>query len=321
MCLIIHKPTAEAVIPDYILNNAETINQDGFGIVYTDNNECKRTMDYNYARELILAERPFVAHYRYTTRGVTNKKNCHPYHISNYTRLFSNGTVADLGDNFVTDTKVVAEYLNNIPEKFWSKLLSMTDTRFAITHPNGTVERYGQWHERDGIYYSKNNCFYTKKSNIGYHYSAWNDDHVDYWGNYNSRTTTPITLDEPDAEDWLDIHKVAVYGTLKMGKGNHRLLANSEYVGAGVTVNKYGMQNHGIPYVFEYVTRDQISVEVYDVPDEQDRLALDNLESHPDHYERKLIDVELLDGSTVTCWLYFGNHLYHDTTMRYISTY
>lgn len=50
MCLIIHKPTADSIIPEFIIDNAERINPDGFGIVYTDNNECVRTMDYETAR-------------------------------------------------------------------------------------------------------------------------------------------------------------------------------------------------------------------------------------------------------------------------------
>lgn len=335
MCLIIHKPTAELVIPDTYLDNAEQINPDGFGIVYTDTNECVRTMDYNYARELILAERPFVAHYRYATRGVINKQSCHPYHVANYMRLFSNGTVANLGDKQTCDTAVVAENLKRIPSKYWSDLLSMTETRFAITHPDGTVQRHGIWHEKDGVYYSKNNCFYTRKSYIGYHYGdpyssrsasthadAWADD----WDDYGvENTLSPNDTDEDDYSvyDWQGVELVAVYGTLKAGKANHRLMQgiDTEYVGAGLTVNKYAMQNHGVPYVFKHRSRDQIAVEVYRVPEELDRADIDALEGHPTHYKRELIDVELLDGSTVTAWLYFGHDTYYDPHMTHIQNY
>ena len=122
MCLIIHKPNADTIIPQHILDNAENINPDGFGIVYTDNNECIRTMDYNHA------------------------------------------TVADLGDKQLCDTYVVADMLKRMPNKYWNDLLSMTETRFAITYPDGSVARHGKWHEKDGVFYSKNNCFYTRQS-------------------------------------------------------------------------------------------------------------------------------------------------------------
>lgn len=322
MCLIIHKPNANSEIPEHYIDNAETINPDGFGIVFTDTNECIRTMDYNYARELVLVERPFVAHYRYATRGTINKDNCHPYHIKQFSRLFSNGTVGNLGDKQLCDTAVVAGYLKWTPKKHWADMLSMTETRFAITHADGTVERHGDWHEKNGVFYSKNNCFYTKRSAIGYHYgnqyanSAWDDgwDDIDNYGIQNTLTTTSDW-------DWQGINRIAVYGTLKAGNHNHGLVSKGSYIGAGLTINKYAMQDHGVPYVFKHRSRDQINVEVYEVPDYNQRLQIDSLEGHPDHYQRELIDVELLDGSTQTCWLYFGHPTLHDPNVKYISNY
>lgn len=361
MCLIIHKPNKDSIIPDEYIDNAEDINPDGFGIVYTDTNECVRTMDYNYARELILAERPFVAHYRYATRGAVSKPNCHPYHIQDYIRLFSNGTVGNLGDNELCDTNVVASYLKNIPTKYWQDLLSMTETRFAITHPDGTVERHGTWHEKDGVFYSKNNCFFSYKSSIGYHYNSpysskgYNktninntdtntaitkttsklkpiDDYDDfddfedeaYPYSFQDATldTSPESFDE-SVYDWQDINLIAVYGTLKAGHGNHKLMegTDTEYLGSGVTVNKYAMQIQGVPYVFKNKSYDQIDVEVYSVPDNNERVKIDSLESHPYHYKRELIDIELLDGSTVTAWLYFGDEAFYDPYNTNVRSY
>jgi len=330
MCLIIHKPTAGTIIPDHILDNAENINPDGFGIVYTDTNQCVRTMDYNHARELILDERPFVAHYRYATRGSINKATCHPYHVQDLVRLFSNGTVADLGDKTTCDTAVVAQTLKQLPPQYWDALLQMTETRFAITHPDGSVSRHGTWHEKDGIFYSKNNCFHVQRSTIGYHYgtcaatyrsrkdttSRW--DNWDDWEDYKyndieepAAAATPLpssTMSDIGwpTYDWEGIDLVAVYGTLKAGHSNHDVLGESSYIGAGKTVNKHAMQARGIPYVYEHDHRDQIEVEVYEAAQQHVKTALDNLESHPTFYERKLIDIELYDGSVKTCWLYFA---------------
>ena len=355
MCLIIHKPTADTIIPQHILDNAEQINPDGFGIVYTDNNECIRTMDYNHAHELVIAKRPFVAHYRYATRGTIDKATCHPYHVQDLIRLFSNGTVADLGDKDTCDTAVVAGYLKSYKQDTWDAMLSMTETRFAITYPDGSVSRHGAWHEKDGVFYSKNNCFHTKKSTIGYHYGKtyapryktydehWYDDPYDapydeFGVNTKNSFNTPYdmsdtssayentgfkivdNLGDQDIYDWQNIDLVAVYGTLKSGHTNHDVLGDSSLIGVGKTVSKYAMQANSIPYVYEHEHRDQISVEVYEVDSDTTKLRVDNLESHPHFYERKLTDIELTDGRVKTCWLYFAQ-IEPIKNMEYIHTY
>ena len=345
MCLIIHKPNKDLIIPDHILDNAELINPDGFGIVYTDTNECVRTMDYNHARELVLAERPCVAHYRFATRGPIDRQSCHPYHVKNYARLFSNGTIADLGDDNTCDAYVVAKYLRRAPAKIWDNMLSMTDTRFAITYPDGLVRRHGTWHERDGVFYSKNNCFHTHTSSNGYHYGRSTyeyDPGIDDYGmsctsmvNKNSYDPDPDPDKDPweeaeeqaDNHDWQSIYLLAVYGTLKAGRANHHLLEESAYVGAGVTVSKYGMQTPtgkptGVPCVYKDQHKHQIGVEVYYIRDRRIRENIDQLEGHPIGYERELTEIELLDGSVKTCWLYFANPAWRDEKMtRYIQAY
>lgn len=170
MCIIIHKRRGKTIIDPEILNASRCINKDGFGIVYLDNGEMIKTMDYEYADELVKASRPFVAHYRYTTRGKTCEDNCHPFPFGGVgvgesdSWLFANGTVADLGNKTKTDSQVVAEYLDVIPEEHWSKVLSMTDVRFATVRPADPkasvamkVQRYGNWHQHGGVWYSKKN--------------------------------------------------------------------------------------------------------------------------------------------------------------------
>ena len=343
MCLIIHKPTADSIIPEFILDNAERINPDGFGIVYTDNNECVRTMDYETARELISVARPFVAHYRYATRGTINKSNCHPYvvnasedmrNVDGIVRLFSNGTVADLGDDELCDTKVVAKMLKRIPEEYWDDVLSMTDTRFALTSLYG-VERHGEWHERDGIYFSKANCFHKSyKKTIGYTYPSnyhTNTSYEKYWDAEwydddiigDEEKETEVKICSPlSKDDWENVDLVAVYGTLKAGHNNHHTLGSSHFVGSGKTVCKYVMQATTIPFVYEKEGHgDHITVEVYNVTSNAIKDDCDWLEGHPTNYERKLTYIQLADGSVKKCWLYFANENYYDSTMENIHTY
>ncbi len=329
MCLIIHKPKGSTIIPEHIIDNAETINPDGFGIVYTDTNECVRTMDYNTARELISAPRPFVAHYRYATRGIINKAGCHPYVIKSdtrgVTRLFSNGTVANLGDKKTCDTAIVSDILKYLPEEFWPDTLSFTETRFAITNEDG-VQRYGDWHERDGIFYSKNNCFHTHYT-VGYGYqyggkSCWKgyEDDDDYWD--SPVESANKVVDFTDDGDWEDVPLVAVYGTLKCGRSNHITMGSSVFKGTGETVFKYPMHVSNIPFVFERPGEGHnISVEVFETISDRTRENIDWLEGHPMNYERRLTDIQMTDGSVKTCWLYFANETYYDETMTNVQRY
>ena len=168
MCIIIHKPDA-GIIPANILDNAETKNADGFGITYLDTMETFKTLDYKKARVMVENERPFVAHYRYATVGSVNADNCHPFPAKDGV-IYSNGTVADLGDKDKSDTAVVAEMLDEMPKKYWRNLLQMTDVRFAVIDGKGGVSKFGKWHERDGVFYSKDNCFgwVPKGGRVGY---------------------------------------------------------------------------------------------------------------------------------------------------------
>jgi gamma-glutamylcyclotransferase (GGCT)/AIG2-like uncharacterized protein YtfP len=88
---------------------------------------------------------------------------------------------------------------------------------------------------------------------------------------------------------------VAVYGTLRRGYGNHSLLGDSPLVGVGRTVKEFLMLASGFPVCLENddsgTPTTQVTVEVYDVGlssnPEQIMRRLDNLEGHPDWYERK----------------------------------
>lgn len=314
MCLIIHKPNAESKIPANYIKNAETINPDGFGITYLDGPtpETHTTMCYNEAHDLITQERPFVAHYRYATVGNVNEHNCHPFSFGTNHWLYSNGTVADLGNKNKSDTKVVAEYLNKVPKKYWHMMLSMTDTRFTIINDKCRVKRYGKWHIKDGIYYSKDNCFFdrtvgynTYYDSKGWAYDPYEDDY-DYY------------------DDFEDNHFIAVYGTLKHGESNNHLISGSNFVGTGHTVNKYPMlfstdRNgyKGIPYVYNHSgIGHQIQVEVYEVDDPLMREDIDILEGHPSHYTRQQIDIQLDNDELVSAWLYFSASNYGYNTQE-----
>lgn len=99
--------------------------------------------------------------------------------------------------------------------------------------------------------------------------------------------------------------RVAVYGTLKQGHGNHRLI-EQEPVATGL-VRGHRLYQAGIPFLVEDESSDYpVHVEVYDVDDEKlDRL--DALEGHPNCYCRKQLEVETKDDTTIA-WVYQYPH-------------
>lgn len=92
--------------------------------------------------------------------------------------------------------------------------------------------------------------------------------------------------------------KVAVYGSLREGMGNHRLLIGSDLLGH-FNVEGFEMYSYG---AFPFIKHGDgtIIVEVYEV-DEETFKRLDRLEGYPSFYDRELIEV----GGQHQAWIYF----------------
>lgn len=100
-------------------------------------------------------------------------------------------------------------------------------------------------------------------------------------------------------------HTVAVYGTLKQGFGNHRLI-QQDPIAIG-KVSGHRLYQSGIPFLVEDATSEyDVQVEVYEVDDEKLQ-SLDWLEGHPSCYCRKQLQVETEDD-TITAWVYQYPH-------------
>ena len=88
--------------------------------------------------------------------------------------------------------------------------------------------------------------------------------------------------------------KVAVYGTLREGRGNNRLLATSTKLGTD-TLKGWEMYpagyGGGFPVIFPSdAPQDEIVVEVWECTEEVLKGPLDGLEGHPTWYKRELVD-------------------------------
>lgn len=114
---------------------------------------------------------------------------------------------------------------------------------------------------------------------------------------------------------------VAVYGTLKRGFNNHRLLSRADFIGEGVTKDLYRLCVSGLPFLIEGISDEgkNVEVEVY-MCNPFEMMALDALEGHPSFYERKMTPIVLSDGETYNAWVYFvkdnahyNNGVYHES--------
>jgi|TARA_B110000908_G_scaffold36340_1_gene43566 gamma-glutamylcyclotransferase (GGCT)/AIG2-like uncharacterized protein YtfP len=114
---------------------------------------------------------------------------------------------------------------------------------------------------------------------------------------------------------------VAVYGTLKKGYGNHRLLESSTFIGSGETVNKYRLCISGLPFLIagESSEGHNIDVEVYDC-NAFEMYDLDLLEGHPRFYKRELTEVKV-NGESVSAWVYFVPDNQNYNSGEYFKTY
>jgi gamma-glutamylaminecyclotransferase len=121
-------------------------------------------------------------------------------------------------------------------------------------------------------------------------------------------------MSEIEENIWL-----ATYGTLKKGYNNYNLhLTNSKYMGGGTTQEMYPLIIKDLPYLIEDIGNGfQIEVDVFKIS-KPVLERIDELEIHPTWYRRKQIPI-LLNGNTVTCWIYFsmtesiGSDILHKT--------
>ena len=102
-------------------------------------------------------------------------------------------------------------------------------------------------------------------------------------------------------------HLIFVYGTLRKGQGNHRLLERSKFIRNAKTKLRYALYGNGVPFLSRTKAVSQITGEVYSI-DNATLSRLDELEGHPDMYKREQAEVVLQNGTELNAWIYF-----HDT--------
>lgn len=278
MCVIIVKQK-EKMMSREIAKTSARINPHGLGIIWLDTFEVSYhdSKDYN----ILLTERPFIAHFRYATVGAINRENTHPFVCGNNKDeyLMMNGTIKGLGNTKMCDSKVLANQLGLRPRQSWKSELEQFDCRFVTVNTRTrSFQMYNRddWHYKDGIWYSKANV--------------------------------------------LETNLIAVYGTLKLNYSNyHRYLRSSKFLGSGNTVDKYPLLIEGLPYMVDKKgVGHNVDVHIFKVSDDTLR-NIDMLEGHPKWYKRRKVDIRMSGGNrkVLSCWLYFNpKHIDKHTEMH-----
>ena len=97
---------------------------------------------------------------------------------------------------------------------------------------------------------------------------------------------------------------VFVYGTLKRGHGNHRLLEASRFVGEAVSASAcYAMHDCSFPILVDEPLGGRVMGELYAV-DRRTLRSLDMLEGHPQMYCRRRRKFVTAAGCTYEAWVY-----------------
>ncbi|UOF82491.1 gamma-glutamyl cyclotransferase [Caudoviricetes sp.] len=282
MCVIIIKQKKNHVVTRQTLERAGTINPDGLGIVWLDD----YSISYHKSKDWAVLDtpRPYIAHFRYATKGKVGRSNTHPFQCGEVKHefLMHNGTIAGLGTHEVCDSRMLAEAIGKTPRHTWEQALAEYESRFVTinTHKR-SFQIYNKqlWSKKDGVWYSKDN----------------------------------VLLD----------NYVAVYGTLKVGNSNYYSYLSDKddahYVGGGTTKDMYPLIAEGLPYLGSTKgIGHNVEVDVFAV-NSATMKRLDSLEGHPNWYCRKEIPI-MVEGKEVMCWIYFNDTVDY-TNKEYLKTY
>lgn len=166
MCVIIHKPKG-VILPESMVAKSWRGNPHGAGFISIKEGEKtmigKGYMTYpDFSRvvedeDLMSEDIESVLHFRIATHGSINASNTHPfYNLEKNIALCHNGILCEFGSNKLSDTKDLFEsVIAMVDAKARSKVLhSLSGRDKFILFNEGRLERYGEWAEYEGSFYS-----------------------------------------------------------------------------------------------------------------------------------------------------------------------
>lgn len=247
MCVICISPSGKQLPSEHTIRNMFSYNNDGAGMMYTKNGNVYiekgfMTIDSflegveTLKRAINTEKETVIFHFRITTAGGTNPKNCHPFPLSDKFEdmqklkfrtnigMAHNGIIpiktsrADVSDTMEFDRQVLHhlwKHHHNFYENddFMEKIdKQINGSRMVFLLPNRKFYKLGNWieNDEDGLIYSNSsfedrhyftNWGYTwpvGRHTYSYNYGYdWDDDYEWYDDNtWDGKTTLLGNIDE-----------------------------------------------------------------------------------------------------------------------------
>tara|TARA_R100000808_G_C2150179_1_gene158818 strand:+ start:1728 stop:2543 length:816 start_codon:yes stop_codon:yes gene_type:complete len=216
MCLLIIQKKNSKVTDEQFKQTWKR-NNDGVGYAFVDKGEIQIrkfmkldpfVKSINKDVKKFGSSSAFLIHFRYTTHGLTNLDNCHPFRVNDGQVFGHNGCINSVGsDATLSDTRVFNNtILKDLPTN-WSESESIKtlvsdfigSSKLAFLNSDGSFEiinehKYGgHWNKLKTIWYSNDN--YKKPEPIVYHRNNWkayNWDNTTIKTNKKSKKNRPI---------------------------------------------------------------------------------------------------------------------------------
>ena len=207
MCIAILNKK-QSVLEKETLRNCWIANQDGAGMLYVKEGQMVifkelKSFDRFYKQYLKAKEvTPFdmILHFRITTHGNTDLKNCHPFLVNSKLGFAHNGILDVDADKDKSDTRVFNEtVLRNLPRTFYknqailflldefcsgSKLVFLDNKGYSaiVNEGDGETDNEGNWYSNSSYKGRYVYCGSGNSYDYDYTTSSGKADDVLYWG-------------------------------------------------------------------------------------------------------------------------------------------
>ncbi|MEM2941615.1 MAG: hypothetical protein QW304_08735 [Thermoproteota archaeon] len=152
MCVIIYGPLKN--LPEEVFKKCFQANPHGAGLAWRENKKIKFEKGFMKLEPLLekihrLPNTEMVVHFRLRSSGPAGPEMTHPFIIgknptplkgvTELSVLFHNGTLSGFGSTTISDTAEFAQWLSEIPERHWVKILELTQDKFVLLSKSKTV--------------------------------------------------------------------------------------------------------------------------------------------------------------------------------------
>jgi len=295
MCWMLVEEAGKELNIEY-MDKAQKHNEDGYGVAWYENGYVNTYKSFNYEQFkavcVALQGHSLVVHLRYATKGDKTYGNIHPFDTPSGV-MFHNGTMyKSKPTGKESDSKALADTISECDYESIKDIMPLIRpyiddniNRLVFFEDSGEIiienKDLGIYAE-DGTWYSND-------------YHLKDDSWKRTWNKHTKKKIKEIPkATVPKASNRVMVEKVFVYGTLKKGGVNHRLLKDALFLGEAKTKQKWTMIGSGysFPYVLkrDHALGGNIVGEVYYVT-KPELSRLDMLEGVPSHYKKQTIEV------------------------------